>query len=203
MLRKKMKLDTKRKILDKSRGLFAARGYEAVSMRDISNAVGIRPSAIYNHFASKQTILADLMEGHMERVVGEMTTILDGVACPVRCLTLFARHHLLIHFDYKEDVFLAYYEIRSLEEDNRSRVVVLRDHYEGFLRKTLIEGKDQGRFTVGDPAVHARATLAMLTGITIWYREDGRLARDAIIETYERAVVQSVGLTYPMAAKEQ
>lgn len=198
-----MKLDTKDVIRDKSRALFAARGYEAVSMRDISNAVGIRPSAIYNHFSSKQTLLADLMEGHMDRVAGEMAAIIEGVTCPIGGLKLFARHHLLIHLDYKDDVFLAYYEIRSLDEDARARIVTLRDRYEGFLRNVLSDGKDRGQFAIGDPAVHARAILAMLTGITIWYREDGRLARDAVIETYERAVLQGVGLAYPQPTKGQ
>jgi AcrR family transcriptional regulator len=202
MLQDKSKPDTKATIRDESRALFAARGYEAVSMRDIANAIAMRPSAIYNHFPSKQALLADLMEGHMVRVVGEMTAVLDGVSDPIERLKLFARHHLLIHLDYKDDVFLAYYEIRGLDEEMRRHIVALRDRYEGLLRNLLTDGKSSGLFTIGDPAVHARAILAMLTGVTIWYRDGGRLSRELVIGTYERAVLQGVGLSCPPPADE-
>ena len=36
--------------------MFSRKGYAAVSMRDISGAVGIRPSSLYYHFKSKQDI---------------------------------------------------------------------------------------------------------------------------------------------------
>jgi len=37
--------------------LFTQKGYENVSINDIADAVGIRQSAVYNHFNSKQEIL--------------------------------------------------------------------------------------------------------------------------------------------------
>ena len=48
--------DTKRKILDKALELFSARGYDAVSMGEIGEAVGIRAPSLYNHFPGKQAI---------------------------------------------------------------------------------------------------------------------------------------------------
>lgn len=41
---------------------FARRGYEATTVRDIAQAVDIRPSSLYRHFASKQEILDAVME---------------------------------------------------------------------------------------------------------------------------------------------
>lgn len=41
---------------------FARRGYEATTVRDIAQAVDIRPSSLYRHFASKQDILDAVME---------------------------------------------------------------------------------------------------------------------------------------------
>ena len=48
---------TKKRIFDNSIKLFTQRGFENVSMNDIADSVGIRQSAIYNHFKSKQEIL--------------------------------------------------------------------------------------------------------------------------------------------------
>ncbi len=54
--------ETKNRILDTSITLFAERGFEACTMRDIAAAVGIKAPAIYNHYASKDDVLAAAME---------------------------------------------------------------------------------------------------------------------------------------------
>ena len=53
---------TKEKILFESIKLFSQKGYKEVSVRDISEAVGIRASSIYNHFDSKKAILDAIYE---------------------------------------------------------------------------------------------------------------------------------------------
>ena len=54
--------ETKSRILDTSITLFAERGFEACTMRDIAAAVGIKAPAIYNHYSSKDDVLAAAME---------------------------------------------------------------------------------------------------------------------------------------------
>jgi len=48
---------TKKRLFENSIKLFTQYGYENVSMNDIASAVGIRQSAVYNHFKSKQELL--------------------------------------------------------------------------------------------------------------------------------------------------
>lgn len=184
---------TKDALRDHARALFARHGYEGVSMRDIAGSVGIRQSAIYNHFPSKQHLLVDLMVGHMERLLDAMRSAVAPRGSPAEQLEAFARFHVSYHIDQPEDVFLAYMELRSLEAEGRAAVLPLRDAYERTLREILEAGRDAGRFQLGDPAVVARALLAMMTGITVWFRDGGRLSREAVVETYVQAVMQSVG----------
>ena len=54
--------DTKQKILDKALALFSSRGYDAVSVGEIAQAVGIKAPSLYNHFPSKQAIFDALVE---------------------------------------------------------------------------------------------------------------------------------------------
>lgn len=49
-------MTTKDNIINNSFNLFAANGYSASSIRSIARNVGIRESAIYNHFPSKRDI---------------------------------------------------------------------------------------------------------------------------------------------------
>lgn len=53
--------DTRRRILDQALELFAARGYEAVSVGEIAEAAGIKAPSLYNHFPSKQAIFDALI----------------------------------------------------------------------------------------------------------------------------------------------
>lgn len=175
--------------------LFAKHGYEGVSMRDIAGSVGIRQSAIYNHFPSKQHLLVDLMVSHMERLLDAMRTSVGTSGTPQDRLTAFARFHVTYHIDQPEDVFLAYMELRSLEPEGRAAIVPLRNAYERALRDILEAGAKDGSFTLADTSVVARALLAMLTGVTVWFREPGRLDRETVAEAYVATVLQAVGCT--------
>jgi AcrR family transcriptional regulator len=52
---------TKEKILKISLKLFSAKGYKATTVRDIAGAMGIKQSALYNHFKNKDEILETLI----------------------------------------------------------------------------------------------------------------------------------------------
>lgn len=191
--------NTKQTLRNEARKLFAQRGYQAVSMRDIAQAVGVQQSAIYNHFASKQGLLVDLMVIHMERMLAGLKEALEEIEGPAERLEAFTRHHVLAHFDYLDEIFLAYMELRSLEEPGRSRVIALRKEYEGILRDILTEGAASGRFRVVDPGMGMRSILAMLTGISVWFREDGKMSRSEVAEAYVQSTMQMVGLEYELA----
>lgn len=48
---------TRERIFDAAVSLFAERGYDRTSIRDIAGAVGITESAVYRHYPSKESIL--------------------------------------------------------------------------------------------------------------------------------------------------
>jgi AcrR family transcriptional regulator len=53
---------TRQAILEEAKGLFISQGYTATSMRQIAQAVGITPAAMYNHFDGKEEIFATLLQ---------------------------------------------------------------------------------------------------------------------------------------------
>jgi AcrR family transcriptional regulator len=52
---------TKQRILEAAAELFSREGFSAVSIRDITRAVGIKESSLYNHFSSKDQILEQIL----------------------------------------------------------------------------------------------------------------------------------------------
>lgn len=57
---------TKQAILETALELFSVQGYEATSISQIADAVGIRKASMYSHFASKQEILDALVQEVLE-----------------------------------------------------------------------------------------------------------------------------------------
>lgn len=60
-------MNTREKILETAMNMFAEKGYNDVSVRDITRAVGIKESSLYNHFISKKQILDEIFEYLLER----------------------------------------------------------------------------------------------------------------------------------------
>lgn len=61
------KTNTKEQILDVALELFSVRGYEATSISQIAEAVGIRKASLYSHYDGKQAILDALVE----KIIGD------------------------------------------------------------------------------------------------------------------------------------
>ena len=58
--------NTKQEILDAALELFSVQGYEATSISQLAEAVGIRKASLYSHFESKQAILDALVQTTLE-----------------------------------------------------------------------------------------------------------------------------------------
>ena len=58
---------TKQEILDAALELFSVQGYEATSISQLAEAVGIRKASLYSHFENKQAILDALMQATLEQ----------------------------------------------------------------------------------------------------------------------------------------
>ena len=64
---------TAERILDAAEEVFAERGFDAASLGDVADRVGIRPQAIYNHFSGKRELYAAVLE----RLLDPFLALLD------------------------------------------------------------------------------------------------------------------------------
>lgn len=173
--------------------LIADQGYAAVSMRQIASQVGVQAGALYNYTPDKQSLLFDLMQGHMADLLqallaadlqGDAFTRLEG----------FTRFHIRFHLPRPDQVFVSYMELRNLSPDNFTVIEKMRRDYEDALERILQAGVTEGAFCVTDTRVATMAIIAMLTGLSHWYRDDGRLSMPEIEAIYWDLVRKSVTL---------
>jgi len=152
-------------------------------MRQIAAEVGVQAGALYLYTPDKQTLLFELMREHLEGVLSAWAAA-DGGGDPIRRLARFARFHIGFHIARRDAVFIANMELRNLDAENFARIEALRHRYEDALEAILRAGVEAGLFDIEDPRLTTMALIAMLTGVTTWYREGGRLDRARVVEIY-------------------
>lgn len=179
--------------------LFARHGFAAVSMRQIAAEIGVQAGALYLYTSDKQALLFDLMRDHLEDLLADWS---PPDAPPEAQLESFVRHHIGYHLDRPDLVFIAYMELRNLEPANFAVIEGLRRDYEDQLETILKAGQAAGVFAVPDTKLATLALIAMLTGVTTWYREGGRLDRETVLSIYWDMARKSVAARAPDAAKQ-
>lgn len=80
---------TQEKLLIVASGLFADKGFAAVSMRDIAAASGITQAAIYHHFANKEDLYFAAVRHLMEEKLRPLSEITQSSQTAEQQLTIY------------------------------------------------------------------------------------------------------------------
>lgn len=186
---------TKAAICDAALRLIARYGYEAMTMRRLAEEIDLGAAALYRYFPNKQAMLFSLLETHMVDLLAAWDKARLPRSAPARArLETFTRFHIRHHLPRAEGVFLSYMELRSLTPANFATIETMRQRYERDLADILADGARDSTLVMDEPRVSARAIIAMLTGITTWYRETGPLEPDAIEQIYWNIVARMTGV---------
>jgi len=180
------------KILSAAVQLFAQYGYHAATMRDIARISGIQAASIYYHYASKQALLVEIMDTHMRNLNANLQHIAQKSAPIEQRLHEAIANHIRLHTTYKAEFFIVDTEIRALEEEQRGAILTLRDRYEMLLQGLLREGMERGIFRKVDIKVASYALIAMCTEVATWFRPDGRLSVQQVIDIYSQMITEGL-----------
>lgn len=179
-------------ILDAAVQLFAEYGYHAAPLRDIARIAGIQAASIYHHYPNKQSLLVEIMETYMQRLNSRLEHILREYDDPVQRLYAAIASHIHLHTTYKAEFFIIDTEIRALEGEARPYILSLRDTYEKLLQSVLQDGMERGIFHVSDVKVSSYAIIAMCTEVAAWFRPDGRLSVQQVIDMYSHMITHGL-----------
>lgn len=93
-------INTKEKILKSATKLFSEQGYKATSVRNIAAEVGIKQSALYNHFKNKEDIFLEVSKNIFNTPFSlEDVEIKESALKGKAFLTKYAMQYKLLTFD--------------------------------------------------------------------------------------------------------
>lgn len=92
---------TRSRIMQAARELFVREGVAGVTMRRIAQAIEYTPTAIYHHFADKESLLRELCD-HDFRALAQVFLRVGRIPDPVERLRAIGKAYLRFGLEYRE-----------------------------------------------------------------------------------------------------
>lgn len=173
--------------------MFAEKGYHGTSMRDLGKELGLLGSSLYSHIDSKEDLLVEVVDEGARLFLDSARRATEVEGSAGERLTALIAGHVDVVLDHQDVVRTYLNEARMLDEGHRSRVVESRDAYETMFRSVIGEGVDSGEFRADvDSKIAAIFILSILNALERWYRSDGELDRDRIVEAISTSATASL-----------
>lgn len=133
-------------ILAAAREQFARRGFDATTMRDVANAAGMRAASLYRHFASKDALLATILNRFSGALLAATEEIVAGAETPGLGLDgLFGLMALAgVEFHSEYDIVKTWW--RNLTPDEPDITLAENRRRFSLLRSVLAAGISDGTF---------------------------------------------------------
>jgi AcrR family transcriptional regulator len=173
--------------------LIARHGYEAMSMRQLGDEVGVQAAALYRYFPNKEELLFTLLRDHMDGLIASWDVARPAARDPLGSLSAFVRNHIGFHVARRHSTHVSNLELRSLSPAKLTAILRMRNTYEKELRQILRDGAETGAFAIDDVGLTAMAIIQMITGVIVWFRPDERLSVEEVAETYHAMTMRLVG----------
>ncbi len=173
--------------------IISEKGFDATSMGDIANAVDLTKGGLYYYIKGKKALLFAIMDFAMNRLEAEVLEPARKEEDPEQRLEILLSGHIDLVIEDDAAMTILVYEEEGLDENHRSKVRQRKRAYADFLRDTITAVLDKyDRHSKIDPAVAAYSVLGMAHWVVRWYRPDGRLSREEVVDQVTELILHGL-----------
>lgn len=184
--------DRKLEIITIAAQLFKEKGYSAVTMRDIAQAMNIKAASLYNHIKSKQEILvliiieiAEEFTNVMNEIVNSNDLVLTKIECVIQL-------HIDITLRNADALACLNNDWMHLTDDELQYFVKMRTEYEANFRKIISEGVLAGELKNCNQEVVVFSILSTLRTMYLWYNKTKDLDAQTLQNTIATVFLKGV-----------
>ncbi len=177
------------------------KGYDATSVNDIANALGMTKAGLYHYIHGKKELLFDIMNYGMEELDREVVTPAQHIADAQARLQFIIVNHAQLVTRGQGAVTILVDEISALAPAQHRKITRHKRFYFDFLRDTLNQLKAEGKLLDVDTTVATFTLLGMILWPSRWFRPDGALTSEQVGQEILKVAVQ--GLLRPDSVTAQ
>lgn len=190
------------KIFSATFTLANAKGFQAMSLRDLSRETGISMGGLYAYIGSKND-LASLIEGVLRHTIEQ---IVGGLSAhdlePLQCIRAIVYGEIFAMEKMSSWYYFCFMELKGLPREQQQQTLELELRFEGILMDAVLEGVASGQFFCDQPKLLASQVTAQLQQ---WHLKQWKFKlRDIGKQEYAQFVFESLlkCLQYPVAGIE-
>lgn len=150
------------------------KGFQAMSMRDLSVETGLSTGAMYAYFSGKED-LVNMMQHHKRTMAMRIVEkYMKPEVNPLEKLKTMLRVHLYISEAMQPWFYFSYMEAKNINRKQRDQAVESSRATEKIIKEIILEGQEAGLFKDHDADMSASLIKAMLQE---WYLKRKKYAK--------------------------
>jgi len=169
--------------------LFAERGFRAVTIDDISAALGYTKSVVYYYFRNKNQLLWEIFNKIHATWWDEMQAIVSKDIPADEQLAAMIRQHALNVMDKREWTAIYFRDQSELSEEQRTTVTERKREFDRLFSGTYKRGVAAGIFKDIPPYVVVTSIVGMCNFTHTWYKPDRGLTAAQIADHFVTIVL--------------
>ena len=192
----------RREVLHAAARVFSENGFHASTTEDIARAMGSSKGVIYYYFRSKEEIYLEVVSTAILGAQERLEAVIERGLPPAETLREAIRVHLAYNLNEQEEGYYAMLvikDVRTTAPEVREEVQALQRLYIKRFETIIRSGVETGHFESRDPAVTNLNILSAVNYASDWYRPNGRMSLDEVIDHIASQLVEGV-LKQPEAA---
>jgi len=162
----------KYEILSAAAKLFRKRGFQATSLKDIAQEVGMEAPSLYNHIDSKNDILKSLLLDIASQFVSGINDIDSASLTGIEKIEKAIGHYLSLSYQSPNAISLITGEWVHLNEADKSSYLGLRDEYEHSFRNIFRQAVKEGNLKPVNEDIAIFSILSTLRWIYSWINKN-------------------------------
>jgi TetR/AcrR family transcriptional regulator, cholesterol catabolism regulator len=156
-------------ILLHSAEIFAERGFEGASMRDISRATGISLSGLYYYLDSKQKLLYLIQNTAFTFILGQLQSRLAQEHEPVARLRALVQNHIEYFLSHPNEMKVLSHEEEALDPPYSDDVASVKRRYYTLAREIFDGLAAEGSADRLNPRVAVLSLFGMMNWVYKWH----------------------------------
>lgn len=184
--------DRKTEIINVAARLFKEKGYSAVTMRDIAQAMDIKAASLYNHIKSKQEILVLIIIEIAEEFTKVMNEIVASEIPALKKIEKVIELHIDITLRNPDALACLNNDWMHLTDNELLHFIKMREDYEENFKGIVINGVREGEIQNHNTDVIIFSILSSLRTFYIWHHKTKGLSAKSLKDNMTNVLLHGI-----------
>ncbi|MFC4906384.1 TetR/AcrR family transcriptional regulator [Actinomadura gamaensis] len=174
--------------------LFAEKGFQATTVRNIADEAGILSGSLYHHFDSKESIVDEILSGFFEEIMTRYREVIDQGEDPRATIAGLVRIAFGTLEPHRAAITVMQNDWNYLKGMERfAYLTKSEDEVEKMWVDTIKAGQEQGLFRSDvDPKLTYRMIRDTVWVAVRWFKPGGRLDAQGLAEHYLKVMFDGI-----------